>query len=227
VSKRERQAFADRVMTAIETQPAPTPVRSFGWSLRARAWDEAVASLRVAWHLGTVRAWSVAPRVRARSMALVLAVASVLATGSLVAAAAAVRVAVPNDDQRAPVTTPATNPSIAPIVDGPGLDDSDHDLVGVPPAPPMQPGAAKTEPTARPSDAHGSASRDSGSHSAGTTRSSDDTSDDHEGTESHDGSDGGGAQDGGTDGHGGSVDAGHDGGGTDGHGGDSSDGSRD
>ena len=224
MNEREIGAFVARVMTAIDTYPLPTPVRTFGWSLRARAWRDAVSSLLVAWHLGTVRGWSVAPRVRARSMALVLAVASVLATGSLVAAAA-VRVAVPNDDRRPPITTPATIPTSAPMVDGPGLDDSDQDLVRVPPAPPVQPGAAKTEPTARPSDAHGSESGDAGAHPAGTTRSNDDASDDHDGTGSHEGSDGEGAHGDDASRHDGGGDSGHDGSGDDG--GDPSDGGRD
>jgi hypothetical protein len=98
--------FADRVMTAIRLVPAPTPTRTFVAALRARALRDAVASLWVAWHLGTVRSWPVAPRVRARSFALVLAVVSVMASGSL-AAAAAVHSVVPQRDDANPVTAPA------------------------------------------------------------------------------------------------------------------------
>jgi uncharacterized membrane protein YgcG len=118
-------AFVDRVMDAIEATPAPTPARSFIGALRGSL-DDAVASLAVAWHLATVRSWSVAPRVRARSIALVLAVASVLATGSLVAAAA-VRVVVPvgmDDHHVAPPTVPVT-PSVDPRLDEPGTNGSD------------------------------------------------------------------------------------------------------
>ena len=72
--------FNERVMAAIALVPTPTPTRTFVAALRARAIRDAVATLWVAWHLGTVRSWHVAPRVRARSFALVLAVTSVLAT---------------------------------------------------------------------------------------------------------------------------------------------------
>src|SRR5262249_44823752 len=100
--------FSDRVMAAIDATPSPSPARSFAGALRGWSLEDAIASLAVAWHLATVRSWSVAPNVRARSMALVLAVASVLATGSLVAAAA-VRVAAPtgaDDHHMAPLTAP-------------------------------------------------------------------------------------------------------------------------
>ena len=98
--------FTDRVMTAISLIAAPTPTRTFVASVRAGAMRNAAASLWVAWHLGTVRSWSVAPRVRARSFALVLAVTSVLASGSL-AAAAAVHSVVPQRDDRNPVVAPS------------------------------------------------------------------------------------------------------------------------
>lgn len=236
MSEREVSAFVDRVMTAIEAVPPPTPVRNFGWSLRARAWRDATSSLVVAWHLGTVRTWPVAPRVRARSIALVLAVASVLATGSIVAAAA-VRVAVPDGDPVPPVAAPATTLSSTPIVDGPGVDDSDQDLIRVSPSRPVQPGAAESEPTAGPSHASGGEPKDPANRAGGTTRSSADAADDsHVGTGSHDDSDDASAGsdrmddgDGGhgdTDRHDGSGDSDHDGSGSDG-GGDSSDGGRD
>ena len=111
LTAREAAAFTDRVMAAIALAPLPTPTRTFVAALRAGAARDAVAAVRVAWHLGTVRRWPVAPRVRARSFALVLAVASVLATGSL-AAVAAVRVVVPQIEP-----APATNPG------GSGFDE--------------------------------------------------------------------------------------------------------
>jgi hypothetical protein len=98
--------FTDRVMTAIALLPMPSPTRTFVAALRARAVRDGIAALWVAWHLGTVRTWHVAPRVRARSFALVLAVASVLATGGL-AAAAAVHSVVPHGDDRNPVSAPS------------------------------------------------------------------------------------------------------------------------
>jgi uncharacterized membrane protein YgcG len=84
--------FAERLMASIEREPSPTPTRNFLSAVRARSVGDAAAALWVAWHLGTVRGWRIAPGVRARSIALVLAVACVMATGSL-AAAAALRVA--------------------------------------------------------------------------------------------------------------------------------------
>jgi hypothetical protein len=223
VNQREQRAFVDRVMTAIETQRAPTPVRAFGWSLRARAWRDALASLLVAWHLGTVRGWSVAPRVRARSMALVLAVASVLATGSIVAAAA-VRVAVPDSDPRPPTATPGM-PVAAPIVDGQGVDDSDQNVIQAPPSRPAPTAAAGTESTARPSEAPVRDAKPPAGGAAGTTGSGEHANDSHDTSESHDRSepDGAGGTAGTDDGdgsHDGETDQ-HDGGGA------SSDGGRD
>jgi hypothetical protein len=112
-------------MAAIALAPLPTPTRTFVAALRAGAARDAVAAVRVAWHLGTVRRWPVAPRVRARSFALVLAVASVLATGSL-AAAAAVRVVVPHIEP-----APATDPG------GSGFDE--HGPVMNPETPAVEP----------------------------------------------------------------------------------------
>jgi uncharacterized membrane protein YgcG len=86
--------FTDRVMRAVAAAPAPTPTRSFLAALRRGALRNAAGSVSVASHLVTVRTWPVAPRVRARSFALVLGVVFVLMTGSL-AAAAAVRHVVP------------------------------------------------------------------------------------------------------------------------------------
>jgi uncharacterized membrane protein YgcG len=86
--------FADRVMRAVAAAPRPTPTRSFLAALRQGAPRNAARSVSVASHLVTVRTWPVAPRVRARSFALVLGVVFVLTTGSL-AAAAAVRQVVP------------------------------------------------------------------------------------------------------------------------------------
>jgi eukaryotic-like serine/threonine-protein kinase len=232
VSEHEQRAFVDRVMTAIETVPAPTPVRAFGWSLRTRAGRDALASLLVAWHLGTVRAWSVAPRVRARSMALVLAVASVLATGSIVAAAA-VRVAVPDSDPRPPTATPGVSVS-APIVDGPGVDGPDQNAIEAPSGRPEPTASAGTEPTARPSDMPTRDAQHPADGAAGTTgtgESAKDDGDDTGGSQDRSGpaatggtdrtDDGDGANDGETDRRDGGGDSGRDDGGDGGHGGDS------
>ena len=78
-------AFTDRVMTTIAAVPAPSPTRSFFLALRQGTMRSAATSLAVASHLVTVRTAAVAPRVRARSFALVLGVAFVLGTGSVAA----------------------------------------------------------------------------------------------------------------------------------------------
>ncbi len=91
-------AFSDRVMAAIALTPSPSPTRSFLVAIRSGSGHDAVAALVVAWHLATLRDWPVTPRVRARSLALVLAVAAILATGSMVAASAA-RMIVPHVDR--------------------------------------------------------------------------------------------------------------------------------
>ena len=100
MSQRDRttvqgDSFSDRVMAAIALMPRPTTTRSFLEAVRTGDLRDAAAVVSVAWHLGTERGWPVGPRVRARSLALVIAVATVLATGSMVAASA-VRVIVPH-----------------------------------------------------------------------------------------------------------------------------------
>jgi hypothetical protein len=90
-------AFSDRVMAAVALVAGPSPTRSFLEAVRSGAGRDAAAALSVAWHLGTARG-TVAPRVRARSLALIIAVASILASGSMVAASAA-RVIVPHVDR--------------------------------------------------------------------------------------------------------------------------------
>jgi uncharacterized membrane protein YgcG len=82
-------AFSDRVMAVIATLDAPSPTRSFLVAIRTGSVRDALTALTVAWHLATQRDWPVAPRVRARSLALVLGVATVLGTGSIMAASAA------------------------------------------------------------------------------------------------------------------------------------------
>ena len=174
-------AFSDRVMNAIEATPAPTPARSLVGAVRGWSLDDAVASLAVAWHLATVRSWSIAPRVRARSMALVLAVASVLATGSLVAAAA-VRVAAPfaTDDRHAP-------PSAAPAggITDPELDDDATD--GTNPRTSLDADHHVAEPVAEPvsSDDSDADKADGGDTASGSQ--AEDASNVDDGDEAHDG----------------------------------------
>ena len=67
-------------------------------AVRAGSGRDALAAVTVAWHLATQHDWPVAPRVRARSFALVLGVATILGTGSMVAASAA-QVIVPHVDR--------------------------------------------------------------------------------------------------------------------------------
>jgi hypothetical protein len=85
-------------MAAIAAVPTPSPTRSFVHAIGSGAGRDAIAALTVAWHLATQRDQPIGPRVRAQSFALVLAVASVLGTGSLVAASAA-RVILPHVDR--------------------------------------------------------------------------------------------------------------------------------
>ena len=94
-SNAQREAFSERVMAAIASMAMPSPTRSLLEAMRARSGRDALAAITVAWHLATQRDWPLEPRVRARSFALVLAVATVLGTGSMVAASAA-RVIVPH-----------------------------------------------------------------------------------------------------------------------------------
>jgi len=220
----DREAFTDAVMAAIRPLSQPTPARSFISALRGWSWPDAVASLSVAWHLATMRGGSVAPRVRARSLALVLAVASVLATGSIVAAAA-VRVALPERVVLPAVAAPPTDDTLRPIVEGP-IDegrDEDHEQVPLPPA--ALPGPVESQPSAHPADhragdpAGTDRASDDGGHDGDAAHTGSDT-DEHDGTERADDGDGEGPD---GDRHGGDTDeSGHDGGGTvDGHGGDS------
>src|SRR5262249_32701962 len=84
--------LTNHVMVAIAREDAPSPARSLRMAFRRRSARDAGSAIWVAWHLGTVRRWTIPRRVRVRSIALVLSVACVLGTGSL-AAASALRVA--------------------------------------------------------------------------------------------------------------------------------------
>ena len=229
----DREAFTHAVMAAIRPLSQPTPVRSFMSALRGWSWPDAVASLWVAWHLATVRGVSVAPRVRARSLALVLAVASVLATGSIVAAAA-VRVALPERAVLPAVAAPPADDALRPVVEGPIDDGRDEDHEQVPPPPAALPGPVQTEPTARPANhkaddpAATDRASDEGDHEGDGAHSGSDP-DAHDGSDRADDGDRSGHEDADTERHDGSRDdPGLDGAETDsGHGGDSGDDGRD
>lgn len=132
-------AFSERVMAAIRQEATPTPTRTLMSALRARSVGDAGAALWVAWHLGTVRRWRVAPRVRARSIALVVAVALALPSGSF-ATAAAVRVAAqpvvqllqagigeqgPDDNSSGPTEVDPRRQDMGDAIDGPSTVDGD------------------------------------------------------------------------------------------------------
>ena len=85
-------AFVNRVMAVVAAEPVPTPTRTFALAVRGRSMHDAAAAVATAWHLATLPGSWIGPRVRMRSLALVLGVAAVLATGGSLAAAAAVRV---------------------------------------------------------------------------------------------------------------------------------------
>ncbi|MDQ2943584.1 MAG: hypothetical protein M3R21_07955 [Candidatus Dormibacteraeota bacterium] len=87
-----RGDFADRIMGAVGNLPTPSATKSLMAAVRARSLGDAVSAFRVAWHLGTVRRWSVGRRVRVRAIALVLGVLVALGVGSI-ATATAVRLA--------------------------------------------------------------------------------------------------------------------------------------
>ncbi len=87
-----RGDFADRIMMAVGNLPTPSATKSFMAALRARSLADAVSAFWVAWHLGTVRRWSIGRRVRVQAIALVLGVLLALGVGSI-ASATAVRLA--------------------------------------------------------------------------------------------------------------------------------------
>ena len=190
--------FTNRVMAAIALVPAPTPTRSFVASMRGRALRDALAALWVAWHLGTVRSWHVAPRVRARSFALVLAVASVLTTGSL-AAAAAVHSVVPQRDDRNPVVAPGgSSLDEGPAGDG-GLSTehalpSDEPAGSEPPTPNVHRALTTRHATAPSDDGHhatsGKETDAEDDHHGGDGNASDDKDASDGSGDAHDGSDG-------------------------------------
>jgi hypothetical protein len=204
--------FTDRVMSAIVLLPAPTPTRTFLTSIRTGALSEAISTLWVAWHLGTVRSWSVAPRVRARSFALVLAVTAVLASGSI-AAAAVVHSVVPHRDDRDPVAAPG-GPSVDEGPTGSGRTSSEpsrHGTESPVPSVAPRPSEYHAVPTTHAPAAPGHHATD-----GGQTKATDDhhvTDDEHatddrggpgDGGDAHDGS-GGGDQPAATDDHGGAA----------------------
>lgn len=186
----ETAAFADRVMAVVEATPDPTPSRSFLGALRGRSPGDALSSLAVAWHLATVRSWSIAPRVRARSMALVLAVTSVLATGSLVAAAAAVNVAAPPAMDDHHVAAPTVSPDwIAdPGLEVPGSEGRD-DATSLDADHHMNEPVVETEPEKGPETGHHEGDGTAGAKDDASDGTSDDSED--AGSSSHQGDDDG------------------------------------
>ena len=209
-------AFSDRVMAAIALMPSPSPTRSFLVAIRMGSGRDAVAALVVAWHLATQRDWPVTPRVRARSLALVLAVASILATGSMVAASAA-RVIVPHVDRThvleprgsvilepTPthmVTTDAGRPQPSVIIPVPGVVS-----VAVSKKPPVRTSEhAPTGSGTKHTGTSGATSAHAGDADQGDSGTANDPSDDGDGagsgTAGHDGPDAGDSDHAGDDGH--------------------------
>ena len=195
--------FIDRVMTSIALAPPPTPTRAFVAAMRARAFRDAAATLWVAWHLGTVRTWHVAPRVRARSFALVLAVTAVLATGGL-AAAAAVHSVVPQRDDRNPAMAPGGSSvdELGPTTNGQTGTDEPQQTEDVDRTPASTDEPDVTEHTGggssvdRPNDADEGApgdqpdeADDHDDHDSGNGDTPDDRDDADEGDDADDGSD--------------------------------------
>jgi hypothetical protein len=176
--------FSDNVMSAVAQMPAPTPTHTFLEAIRAFELGDALSTLLVAWHLGTVRGWPIALRVRARSVALVMAVVAVLGMGTL-AAAATLQVVVPLAVESAPIVRPPTGDH-DPVPAGPGQDpiadpaDRSNDDSTV------KAGTTGNDQSSKPKEKKGSATEkdqdaDGGEHDA----SRDDRSDDGEG-EDHD-----------------------------------------
>jgi hypothetical protein len=83
-----RVDFTDRVMRAVGDQPAPSATGSFVTAVRARSLGDAFSAFSVAWHLGTVRRWSVGRRVRLQAIALVMTVLLALGFASIATATA-------------------------------------------------------------------------------------------------------------------------------------------
>jgi hypothetical protein len=185
-------AFADRVMAAIALVAAPSPTRSFLEAIRAGAGRDAAAALWVAWHLGTAGD-PVAPRVRARSLALVIAVATILASGSMVAASAA-RVVVPHLE-RSKVLLPIGSVVIVEDLPGSiagGATEARHPAdVTVPVVVVSRPDAPVVKPTG--GDRHGPASTAAPAHGPTSTHhgqpSGADAGMSTDGPAGHDGSD--------------------------------------
>ena len=130
-------AFVDRVMAAVRLEAPPTPARALSGALRRRSLSDAGSALAVAWHLATVRGWEVAPSVRARSMALVLAVALALISGSLAAAGAVrlasdpvTRVFQAHTDDRGPLAIPPATLNEPGNVDPDANDEDDREDAG-------------------------------------------------------------------------------------------------
>ena len=164
--------FADHVMQAIAHAPQPSPTRTFLEGIHLRSVRTAASALIVAWHLGTVRTWPIAPRVRARSLALVMAVAFVFGSATLAAAAAVSVVAPPWMEQTRMIDAPAALPSMPSV--GSGMQSAS------PPTPDPSPAPAVVRPTDRPNGGTGIAPA---AHP--TAGSADDGRD--EATDSHDG----------------------------------------
>lgn len=86
----QRLDFADRVMAAVGEQPAPSATGSFLAAVRSRSLGDALSAFSVAWHLSTVRHWSVGRRARLQAIALVMSVLVALGFGSIATATAVI-----------------------------------------------------------------------------------------------------------------------------------------
>jgi hypothetical protein len=176
-------AFVDRVMVAVRLEATPTPARAFGSALRTRSLHGAGSALAVAWHLATVRSWSVAPSVRARSMALVLAVTLALISASL-AAAGAVRLATDpvnrlfeaRVDDRGPLVPPPALLNSSGDVD-PDVEDG---------AAPADRGADREEADAQDSDDQANENDGNEAQGPGAAASDDGTAADDDGADADD-----------------------------------------
>lgn len=133
--------FAERVMSAVASSPAPSAPRSFVVAARERKLGDATGSLVVAWHLAL--RGRVPALIRLQALGLVAVVALSAGAGAVAASAAAYRVAAPivslvmregAPDERtvpssAPTFTARPSPVRAPVVADPGPGDRDDDDV--------------------------------------------------------------------------------------------------
>jgi hypothetical protein len=200
--------FTDRVMSAVNLEPLPQPVRAFGVALGAGRARPAMAALRDAWRVAAGGATPLGVRGQALALVLIIAFGSLAVVGGAAVGAmdllAQSPPVTPNPTAPLPSQTPPSARPSSSLDPSPSPSSSPDSTPDASPTA-ENPGAAETpratlrprtpSPTATGTDDHGgdsgSGSGDGGSGTGGGSGSGDQTpTPTATGTDDHGGSDG-------------------------------------